>query len=58
MYEYKTIHDIDLRDIEETINNYAKKGWRLIQLLELKETQGFVYTLAAVMEKQKVQVFE
>ena len=58
MYEYKTIHDIDLKDIEITINNYAQKGWRLIQLLELKETQGFVYTLAAVMEKQKVQVFE
>ena len=41
MYEYKTIHDIDLKDIEHTINNYAQKGWRLIQLLELKETQGF-----------------
>ena len=60
MYEYEIIHETDLVILQETINHYAKTGWRLVQLLELKKSElwGHMDIVVAVMEKQKVQVFE
>ena len=61
MYEYKIVdehHLVNLKHVEETLNSYASKGWRLIEILAIEEDDDSVYELSAVMEKQKVQVFE
>ena len=60
MYEYKIIRNTGIEGLEKEVNSLSKTGWRLVQILETKNSKAslFTHTLVVVMEKQKVQVFE